>query len=264
MLDAYTQEQLAAGRTIAQIDTGSGTGNYVGNPKVSRAPLTAADTAAYDTFNASRPRTQQRAPVGRVLSVIDDYLNVAGRDIDGIDFAIIYRLPPSQTLGQFTLKAEATHVMRFKELPEEGAELETTLGENGNVTWRGNASVSWRRGRWGAGWFTNYYGKFMDTGAASTLAVYDALGRPDYIEIFNDVGNVQRYRYVVKAAINHNAYVSYRFGRSGNFLSNVTARFGLNNVLDTDPPLADETFGYQGGTVNARGRMFYLELTKKL
>jgi iron complex outermembrane receptor protein len=263
MLDAYTQAQLAAGRAIAQIDTASGSENYVGNSKITRAPVTAADTAAYAAFNASRPAGQQRAAVGRVLSVIDDYLNVAGRDIDGLDFAIAYRLP-KLPFGQFTVRAEATHVMRFKELPEDGAPLETTLGENGNVKWRGNASVSWRHGKWGAGWFTNYYGSFMDTGAASTLAVYNALNRPDYIEIFNDVGNVQRYRYVVKKAINHNAYVSYRFGRDAKLLSNVSARFGVNNVLDTEPPLADETFGYQGGTVNARGRMFYLELSKKL
>jgi outer membrane receptor protein involved in Fe transport len=42
-----------------------------------------------------------------------------------------------------------------------------------------------------------------------------------------------------------------------------TVRFGINNVLDYEPSLADETYGYAGGGANPRGRQFTLEFSKK-
>ena len=64
--------------------------------------------------------------------------------------------------------------------------------------------------------------------------------------------------------MNHNAWISYRFDRgSGGWLRGVSARLGLNNVLDSEPPLADETYGYAGGSANVRGRQVTLEITRK-
>jgi outer membrane receptor protein involved in Fe transport len=90
-----------------------------------------------------------------------------------------------------------------------------------------------------------------------------ALGQPDYIRVFNDNGIV---RYVLKVDpfINHNAWISYQFKESGrSWLKGVTVRGGLNNVLDTEPPLADEPFGFATGTANPRGRQFTVEVAKK-
>jgi hypothetical protein len=48
-------------------------------------------------------------------------------------------------------------------------------------------------------------------------------------------------------------------------MAQIARRFcgGINNVLDTDPPLADEQFGYLAGTANPRGRQFTLDLSRK-
>ncbi len=36
----------------------------------------------------------------------------------------------------------------------------------------------------------------------------------------------------------------------------------MNNVFDLEPPLADETYGYYGGSANVRGRQITLELSR--
>ena len=69
---------------------------------------------------------------------------------------------------------------------------------------------------------------------------------------------------MIEDVIQQNVYVQHRFGKKQNFLRDVTARFGVTNLMDTEPPIADESRGYQGGTVSAKGRTFYLEISKKL
>ena len=49
---AATQAELAAGKSIGQIDLGSGTAGYVGNPKVVRDPVTPADLEAFEIGRA--------------------------------------------------------------------------------------------------------------------------------------------------------------------------------------------------------------------
>lgn len=262
LLDAFTQAAIAAGQNANNLDTGSGTANYQGNIKVTRAPVTQADRDAFAAYNATRPASQHRAPVGRVISVIDDYLNLAGRDLEGFDFALSYRVPNTD-YGRFNIRAGATYNRKFKEQLDEFSEVETVLEEDGRAKWRGNLSVTWRQGRWGAGWFAEYYGGSMDPGAATTQTVYEALGRPDYIRVFNDIGGVVRYRWWIEDVIQQNAYVQYRFGKANDIYSNVDIRFGVTNLTDEEPPIADESRGYQGGTVSAKGRSFYLEVSKK-
>ena len=95
--------------------------------------------------------------------------------------------------------------------------------------------------------------------------IYDALGQPDYISVYVDSGNVRRYRYLVSPFASHNAYVNYAFPRSrrGGLLAGVSLRFGVNNVTDIEPPLADEAFGYRRGAgTTAKGRTFSSQISK--
>lgn len=262
ILDAVTQAAIAAGQNPNNLDLGSGTASYRGNPKINRAAVTAADREAYAAFNARQPAGAQRAPVGRVLSVIDDYLNVAGRDVHGFDFAVAYRLPRF-SFGQLSLRAGGTLTMRRDEQLDEFSPVETVLREDGRARWRANASVTWRQGRWTSGWFTEYYGGSMDIGGATTAAIYEALGRPGYIRVFNDVGGVVRYRYWMKETFQHSTYVQYRFGGSRDAGTGVNVRAGITNVFDEAPPVADDSRGFQGGTVSSKGRAFYVEVSKK-
>ncbi len=262
-LDLATQAALAAGKPIDQIDLGSGTAGYQGYKSVTRQPVTAADRAAYAAYNARQTNNAaKRAPVGEFESLIDNYVNLSGRDIEGYEIGLQWRGPKTR-LGQFTFSGDTTHYLRRESQGDPQSAVLDELNRNGRVAWRASASIAWRRNAWSAGWFSSYFGKFVDTSAATTLAVYTALGSPDYISVFNDNG-ITRYVLRVDPFINHNAWISYRFGSGAHrWLQGLTARFGLNNVFDTEPSLADETYGYAGGGANPRGRQFTFDLSRK-
>jgi outer membrane receptor protein involved in Fe transport len=262
LLDLAMQAELAKGTPLAQIDLGSGTANYRGSNKVLRQTVSAADRAAFAAYNA-RPGVLPRAPVGEVASVIDDYLNLSGRDIQGYEFGVQYRMPRTR-FGQFTFSGDATHYVLRRSQNDETSPVLDELQRNGRTKWRSNASISWRQGPVSAGWFTSYFGSFVDTSAATTEPIYEALGRPEYIQVFNDNG-ITRYLLRVDPQFNHNAWISYRFDRNNasRWLSGVTIRGGINNVFDTEPALVDEQYGYQPGTFNVRGRQFTMEVSKR-
>jgi len=263
LLDLATKAALAAGTPIAQIDLGSGTNNYKGYSAVTRKPVSAADTALFAAYNAKQPtNATRRAPVGEIVSVIDNYINLSGRDIEGYELGVQWRSPRTR-LGSFTLNGEATHYLRRESQADPVTPVLDELGRNGRAHWRGNASVSWRQGGWSAGWFATYFGTFVDTSAATTEAIYLALGRPKYISVFNDNG-VVRYLYKVTPSIPHNAWLAYRFDRGApKWLRGVSVRGGINNVFDAIPPLADEQYGYFTGSANPRGRTFTFDVTTK-
>ncbi|MBL9201753.1 MAG: TonB-dependent receptor [Opitutaceae bacterium] len=263
LLDGAVQKALGAGTPLSQINLGSGTANYAGNPKVVRNAVTAADLADFAAYNATRLPSQQRVPVGSVRSLVTDYVNLAGREVEGIDFGMELRLPRTR-FGQGTIRGDASYLLTSDTEDEPGAPVVNNINRDGRTRFRGNIGLTWRRDRWTAGWFTTYYGPYVDTGTATTREVYDALGRPEYISTYVDSGGVRRYRYLVTAYASHNAYVNYAFPRrKEGFFTNLSLRFGVNNVTDIEPPLADEDFGYRRGAgTNARGRTFYGQVSK--
>ena len=265
MLDGAVQKALAAGTAISQINLGSGTSSYVGNPKVVRDPVAPADITAFTTFNATRPAAQQRAPVGNLRSVVTDYVNLSGREVQGLDFGLELRLPKSR-LGQGSIRGDAAYLIQYDTIADVGAPKITNINRDGRTRFRGNIGANWRAGRWSAGWFTNYYGPYADTGTATTKEIYDVLGQPEYISTYVDSGGVRRYRYLVTSSVIHNAHINYAFPRRrGSYLSDLSLRLGVNNVFDAEPPLADSDTGYQRGAgTNPRGRAYYAQLSKRL
>ncbi len=264
LLDGAVQRELAAGKTISQIDLGSGTSDYVGNPKVVRDPVTPADITAFNTFNATRPASNQRVPVGSLRSVVTDYVNLAGREVQGLDFGVELRLPKTR-FGQGSIRGDASYLLQYDTIANPGAPKITNINRDGRTRFRGNIGETWRLGRWSAGWFTTYYGPYVDTGTATTKEIYDVLGQPDYISTYVDSGGVRRYRYLITSSVNHNAYINYAFPkRRGSNWGDLSLRLGVNNVFDSDPPLADSDTGYQRGAgTNPRGRAFYAQATKR-
>jgi outer membrane receptor protein involved in Fe transport len=264
LLDGAVQKALAAGTPLSQINLGSGTSSYVGNPKITRNAVTAVDLADFASFNAGRPAVQQRAPVGPVKSLVTDYVNLAGREVQGLDFGFELRLPKTR-FGQATLRGDAAYLLQSDTEDEPGAPKVNNINRDGRTRFRGSVGATWRKERWTAGWFTTYYGAYVDTGASTTKEIYDALGKPDYISVYVDSGNVRRYRYLVSPFASHNAYVNYAVSRQrrGSVFSGVSLRFGVNNVTDIEPPLADEAFGYRRGAgTTAKGRTFYSQVSK--
>jgi outer membrane receptor protein involved in Fe transport len=264
LLDGAVQRELAKGTPISQINLGSGTSSYLGNPKVVRSPVTPADIADYQAFNAGKPASQQRAPVGSLRSVVTDYVNLAGRETAGLDFGVELRLPRTR-VGQGTIRGDASYLLKAGTQADPGAPTVDNINRDGRTRFRGNIGLTWRTGGWTAGWITYYYGTYVDTSTSTTKEIYDVLGRPDYISSYVDSGGVRRYRYLVSAFATHSAYLNYAFPRQERGLfSGTSVRFRVNNLSDREPPIADEDTGYRRGAgSNPRGRTYEAQVTKR-
>jgi outer membrane receptor protein involved in Fe transport len=261
-LDLATRAALASGKSIDQVDLGSGSSSYAGSNRVTRRAPTDADRATFAAYNAAQPtNATKRAVVGEITSLINDYINLGSRKLSGVDFGLQYRLPEFG-IGQFTLKGEGTrNLQRDEELADDGVVIDE-LGKDGRAKWIGNATLNWKRGAWSADWFTTYYGASADTSATTTAAIYEALGQPKSIVAVNNNG-VMRYYMRVKPAIVHNMRVSYAFGDDRRGRPQNVLTLSVNNVFDTDPPVADEDEGFFVGTVNPRGRQFRLKFDRR-
>jgi outer membrane receptor protein involved in Fe transport len=264
-LQVATQAALAKGTPINQVDLGSGTAAYQGNPNVVRLPVTQQDRDFFAAFNATRAPGNQKAVVGAIQFIRQTYYNKAQQFVNGFDFGLTYRLP-QLPLGRVTLNTEWTRLNSFFQYPTAGAARDVRLWEDGAARWRGNAGVTWRRNAWGAGLSAYYIGNYQDTGATTTATVYNSLGQPGYISSVFDTG-APRYRFIVRDSITYNAYLTYNYrGSRESWLANTGVRFGVVNLFNAEPPLSSDSRGYDTAVyaTMARGRSWSLQLTKKL
>lgn len=263
-LIAATQAALAAGQSINNIDLGSGTANYQGDPAVVRNAVTQADRDAFAAYNATRAPSAQRATVGTIAYIRETYINRAERFTNGLDFEVGYRFPRT-ALGSFTARTEWTYVIDAYAYDAPGTARNDLRWQGGAPKWKGNTTLTWRRGDWRASLSALYTGSFQDADGSTTLAVYEALGRPDYIVPTFDTG-LMRYRFLVDDTLTFNANVSYRVRAKNKWIGDTTVRLGVVNLTDEEPPLAPDSRGYTTNqyTSLARGRIWSVELSRKL
>ncbi len=267
ILDTYVASQLAAGRTAAQIDLGSGTSNYKGDPAIVRFAPSAADIAAFAAANAGKPAAQQRPVVGQVFSRTANYENLAKGYASGIDLSLNYNLP-TLPIGRLSLNTEWSYIVRSYELrtlPGSPALLTDRVDVSGTTRWRGVGNLTWRKAEWTAGLSAYYIGSFADTGAPTTATIYNNLGAPSYIaRQFND--GTYTYRYRVHDIVTFNSFVSYRFNnQAAKWLRDSSVRLGVVNLTDKEPPLTSGAFGYSASVHGSlfAGRTWSLELVKR-
>jgi len=261
MLLAATQAALANGIPLEDIDLGSGTANYAGNPLVRRsATITDEDRALFAAYNASRPRSEWVAPVGILEVTFTPYSNLASATIEGYDFNVTYNSPRTQW-GRFGLTADATYLEKYERRAGPNAPVETRLGKNGATRWRGSLNLYWSKDdTWSAGLSAYYIGEYADTGASINAATYESLNRPDYVYPIDGV-----YFWKVEDSITFNAFGAYTFDPSGDsWLADVNVRIGVKNLTNEDTPLTTDNAGYDSSVYNsvAMGRVWTLRLTK--
>ena len=266
-LNAYTQSQLAAGRSIAQVDLGSGTANYKGDPGIKRSAPTAAEIAEFAAYNATRPAAQQAAAVGRIDSRNIQFQNLAKGYASGVDLSLNYQVP-NLPIGRFTLNADWSYMIRtyqLRDVPGSAPAFIERLNVDGTTRWRGTTAVNWRKGNWNAGLSAYFTGRFADT-ATVTAATYTALGSPSYISRQFDSGTYL-YRFVVRDVVSFNALLGYRFKQEApRVLRHSSIRVGVVNLTDREPPLTSGAVGFSAGVHGNlfQGRAWTLELTKQL
>src|SRR3546814_11215034 len=108
---------------------------------------------------------------------------------------------------------------------------------NGLPKGRGVASVHWNGQRMDAGLRGNYISGFYDTSAP-----------------LDENGNM----FHVDSWLTFNAFVGFRFGNADGGVQNYL-RLGVNNLLDEDPPFADEHRSFYESIHDPRGRFIYAE-----
>lgn len=261
LLRAETQRQLAAGTPIAQVNLGSGTTSYKGDPRQTRLPVNDSDRAVFATYNATRPPAQQLGVVGRFDNVFTVIENRSLAYAAGVDIGLKYALP-ALPIGRFTLASEAAYIVKSYTRTEAGGTKSSRLGRGALARWRGNASIAWRKGQWNASAALYYIGSVLDTGASTNVATWESLGRPDYIsKVVDELGNVS-YFHNLPSQISLNAFVGYAFRSDSRWFKNTRVRLNVNNVLDREPPLASGGFSTSSQQNLLTGRAFGVEWTR--
>ena len=221
-----------------------------GSPNILRNPVTQQDRDAFAAYNAGRPRSQQRAPVGTIAAIAESYLNASRRELAGFDFRAGYRMPAS-ALGSFRAIVEAAYLKKFDEQLSASAPRSDLRWRDGNTQWKGSGTLNWHRGDWAADVFTAYTGRTQD-GYLRTTATGPAVSAQGFL--------------IVGDAWLTNVSVTRHFKAAG-WLRFSSVRLGINNVLDAEPPFGlgagSDTDGYLRGFGDPRGRAFSVELAKR-
>lgn len=265
----YTQKELAAGKSIESISVGSRTtptdtaGGYVGDPNTLRAPVTAEDRGLFAQTWAVLPRSQWTAAAGQWIGGISRSVNGSGRNFtSGVDYGVSYSLPKTR-LGQFRLSTDWSQFRKkYTQTTPTAAINDAIVGLN-TAEWKGSATIQWRRNAWAAALSGSYIGATR-TGATTTQAVYESLGRPSYIRVVTTNGSTS-YVEIGDDQIQLNGSVSYRFdGDRHRWLKGSSVRLGINNLLDTEPTLSAGNEGYGGATGSSVfvGRAYSLEFKR--
>ncbi|MDZ4136552.1 MAG: TonB-dependent receptor, partial [Paracoccaceae bacterium] len=187
------------------------------------------------------------APAGEIIQVIDPYLNLDSRTSKGWDFGLFYNVPDFG-IGKFRLRLNAARLESFiQSAGVDGQELldgiadgllppEVVVGGlgqlleiDGRPKWRLSGSVNWDTGPVDVSLFGNYIGKVWNTSVSRD------------IPIVSDDPNANFYR--VDDMLTINFAVAYTI-KNDTALNGTRLRFGINNLFNEDPPLADETYGY--------------------
>lgn len=221
------------------------------NPNVVRFDVNEEDQAAFDAWNAANPN-DQRAAAGLVNYIIDPYLNLDPRTVEGLDISLRYRTDRTR-YGRFSFRSDINFLQTYD---QENVALEDLLNSpefadeftavatdrlkiNGNPELRWTAGLTWRQRGFGAGVFAKYIDEFYDTSATN-----------------DDTGEF----WTVDSWLTFNLNINYT--ARGGALQDTRFSLSGRNISDEEPPLADESLGYFGSYHNNRGRFIRFSIKK--
>jgi len=203
-----------------------------------------------------------------VIALKNDYINLQSRESAGVDLGMMYEFDTS--FGGFKFKVNGAKLTKFYQeaddvtaqviaaqnsddqalveaLQYNGKDV-TIIGSgdlvatNGRPEWRVTSSLDWRKDAWGAGLRYRYVSGFEDTSLDYTVGEEDL-------------------KYQVDSYSRFDMYVNYRLPKT--IMKSTKVTFGIKNLSDEKPPIADETFGYNSSVHSSLGRYFYLNFNTK-
>jgi len=192
-------------------------------------------------------------PLGEIVQINRRYENLNTRTITGYDISVDYEFDTS--IGNFDLSLNGARTLKFDQeaggdaltIVNAGADPEVLgtavgdiVGTSSIPEWQATASIKWKSNDelWRAGLFIKYVGEVDDTSASKTV-------------------DGETFFYEMPSQTRANAYITRK-----DFMDyeDLSLSFGINNIFDQDPPLADNTFGYDGSLHSSRSRYFYTSI----
>ena len=205
-------------------------------------------------------------PAGDVVQILNPYRNLDRRTSEGLDFSVMYEF--GTPIGDFDFQVNAARLLGFEQLAGPDAEplfteltplLEaipelsvadvaalqpTGFGElleiDGRPKWRVTGSAAFESGPVRVNFFGRYVDNVFDPGAQQN----------DTAELFR-----------VDDWFTLNFGIAYSI-ENDTALDGTRIRFGINNIFNEAPPIADESFGFYGSLHSARGRQFSVDIRK--
>ncbi len=221
--------------------------NGSSNPNVIRDAANADDIAAFAGTGIT--------PVGRIVTVRDQFINLQPQTVRGLDFGLYWQSPKTG-IGKFDLAINASRLLKFSRDPGPAVdalvearaagdinpatplpETQNLIEANGRPKWRGTASLTWSLGQFQIGAFGRY------TGAVDETAFVDLNGNP----------------WRVKSQFTANLYAQVRIRDAAGLGGSMRWRVGVRNIADKKPPLTSE--GYLGSLYSPYGRYWYTSVT---
>ena len=216
------------------------------NPNVVRAAPTADDVTAFAGTGLT--------PVGTVLFVKDQYVNLLPQEARGIDYALNWNLKGTR-FGNFSVQVSAANLLKFYQQPSPAiAELlaaraagkinagTTITGggdlvrQNGRPELKWNASMTWNMDPFTVGAFTQYVSPIDDT------SLLDSAGSP----------------WVIDSQITANLFGEVALDQG--MLANSKVKVGVRNLTNEKPPLSSA--GYLGTVYQPYSRYWYVSVKK--
>ncbi|WP_122467369.1 TonB-dependent receptor plug domain-containing protein [Brevundimonas lutea] len=216
------------------------------NPNVNRDEPNADDIANFEGTGLE--------PVGDVVSINDQFVNLLPQTVEGIDFGVDwsnrtrwgrvnfslnatkmleYSRDPGPIVNELFEAREAGIINELTPLPQ-SAQL---VGVDGRPEWRLMSNLNWSQGPWRAGLTAHYVSEIEEPGLLSST------GEP----------------WVVDDQLTFNLYGQYEFENAG-LASGARLRVGARDIFDEGPPLADG--GYLGSVHRPYGRYWYASVSK--
>ncbi|TQV85911.1 TonB-dependent receptor plug domain-containing protein [Aliikangiella coralliicola] len=200
---------------------------------------------------------------GTVIEVTRNYENLNKREIEGVDFEFNYKLADTE-YGSFDFRLQATKILRYTSMGTSliNGELQNGCTIDGN--WVQGAFCPDTVGSWleGFGSLNEWRVNFGTQWSFSDFTIFHEIKFRDSVEGRSGDGGwwPADHNRKIDSYTQHDLQFVY------NAFESAVISFGIENVLDQDPPKVLGSFrnGYDARTYNSLGRYYYLRATVEL
>lgn len=193
---------------------------------------------------------------GPVTRIDTSLLNVLNSSARSLDLQLDYRWQTTEW-GVLSFSAIASQAREFsRKVSVNAAMLDTVGAVDGPLTWKGTAEVSWEWNQWTASWASQYFDSYRVTSPNASSSV-----NSNFITLQGSAA--------ISSQLYHDLFLSYRIPKNGmGWLSGISMSLGINNVLNTSPPILASSsltslgVGTYSTLVDPRLRRFSISIEK--